>query len=64
METEAEYNVSSKPIHIDKVLEKINEIAKVSDTGDYIYRGEPAHHEEHPYNGRVISGLYREYIDI
>ena len=64
METEAEYKVSPKPIHIDKVLEKINEIAKVSDTGDYIYRGEPAHYQEHPYNRRVTSSLYREYIDI
>ena len=64
METEAEYKVSAKPIHIDKVLEKINEIAKVSDTGDYIYRGEPAQHQEPPYNGKVTSGLYRQYIDI
>ena len=64
METEAEYEISPKPIHIDEVLEKINEIAKESATGDYIYRGEPARHEEHPYCGRVISGLYRQYLDI
>ena len=64
METEAEYKVSAKPIHIDEVLEKINEIAKESDTGDYIYRGEPAQHQEPPYNGKVTSGLYRQYIDI
>ena len=44
MGTQAEYKASSQPIYIDEVLEKINEIAKVSVTGDYIYRGEPAHH--------------------
>ena len=58
METEAEYKVSPKPIHIDKVLEKINEIAKESATGDYIYRGEPEHYD------KVSSSLYREYHDI
>ena len=51
-------------IDIDEVLKKINEIARESDTGDYTYRGEPAHHQEAPYNGRVTSGLYRQYIDI
>jgi tetratricopeptide (TPR) repeat protein len=43
---------------LDKVLEKINEIAKESATGDYIYRGEPKHHDI------VSSSLYREYRDI
>ena len=52
------------PSDLDKVLEKINEIAKESATGDYIYRGEPAHHEEHPHCGKVSSSLYREYHDI
>ena len=55
METQAEYKVSSQPIHIDKILEKINEIAKESDTGDYIYRGESECHET------VSSSLYRQY---
>ena len=64
METEAENNGSSQQPDLDKVLEKINEIAKESADGDYIYRGEPAHYQEHPYNGRVTSGLYREYLDI
>ena len=63
METEAENNGSSQS-YLDKVLEKINEIAKESADGDYIYRGEPAHYQEHPYNGRVTSSLYREYLDI
>ena len=48
---------------LDKVLEKINEIAKESATGDYIYRGEPAHHNEHPYYGKVSSGLYRSFLE-
>ena len=42
----------------DKVLEKINEIAKESATSDYIYRGEPKH-----YN-IVCSSLYREFPDL
>ena len=64
METEAECKSSSQQPDLDEVLEKINEIAKESATGDYIYRGEPAHHEEPPYYGRVTSSLYRQYLDI
>ena len=64
METEAENNGSSQQTDLDQVLEKIKEIAKESADGAYIYRGEPAHYQEHPYNGRVTSGLYREYLDI
>ena len=55
METQTEDKVSSQPIQIDKVLEKINEIAKVSATGDYIYRGESECYE------KVSSSLYRQY---
>ena len=47
-----------KPSDLDKVLEKINEIAKESATGDYIYRGEPEHYD------KVSASLYREYRDI
>ena len=63
METQAEDKVPSQQIGIDEVLKKINEIAKASATGDYIYRGEPAYYEEAPYNGRVTSGLYRQYLE-
>ena len=62
METEVENNVSSEQSDLDGVLEKINEIARASDTGDYIYRGEPEHHQEKPYYGTVSSGLYRQYL--
>ena len=62
METQAEYKVSSQQIDIDEVLKKINEIARESATGNYIYRGEPAHYKDPPYYGRVTSGLYRQYI--
>ena len=55
METEAEHKASSPQTDLDKVLEKINEIAKVSATGDYIYRGETQCYE------KVCSNLYREY---
>ena len=46
------------PVDLDKVLEKINEIAKESATDDYIYRGESKD------RGIVSSSLYREYDDI
>ena len=64
METQAVYKASSQQTDLDKVLEKINEIARESAIGDYIYHGEPAHHKEHPYCGRVNSGFYRQYLDI
>ena len=53
---------SNQPVDLDNVLEKINEIAKESATGDYIYRGESSHHKKKPYYGKVSSGLYRDYI--
>ena len=55
METQAEDKVSAEQSDIDKVLEKINEIARISATGDYIYRGEAKYH------CKVSSNLYREY---
>ena len=55
METEAEYKVSSEQPDLDDVLDKISEISKKSDNGDYIYRGEPECYTE------ISSGLYREY---
>ena len=55
METQAEDKVSSQPPNLDKVLEKINEIARISVEGDYIYRGETKYH------CKVSSTLYREY---
>ena len=58
METQEEDKVPSQQIGIDEVLEKINEIARESATGDYIYRGEPVHYP------RVTSGLYRQYSHI
>ena len=43
---------------LEKVLEKINEIARESATGDYIYRGEPEHYD------KVSSSLYREAPEV
>ena len=43
---------------LNSVLEKIQEIVKLSANGDYLYRGEPECYE------KVSSGLYREYSDI
>ena len=64
METETEHKASSQQADLDEVLEKINEIERKSANGDYIYRGETSYHEEPPYNGRITSGLYRQYLDI
>ena len=44
--------------HLDKVLNVINQLAKKSAGGDYIYRGEPEHYE------KVSSSLYRQYKEI
>ena len=55
---------SNQQTDLDKISEKIKEISKVSGTGDYIYRGEPACHKKPPYNGNVNSGLYRQYLNL
>ena len=44
------------------VLEKIQEIVEKSADGDYIYRGEPEEHKEHPYYGKVSSSLCRSLL--
>ena len=51
-------NPSDEQTDLDRVLEKINEIAKESADGDYIYRGEPEHYEQ------VSSSLYREFPEV
>ena len=43
---------------LNRVLEKIQEIVKISEKGEYLYRGEPKHY------CKVSSGLYREYSKI
>ena len=42
----------------------IREIEEKSASEDYIYRGEPEHHEEPPYYGKICSSLYRQYARI
>ena len=42
----------------------IHEIEEKSAEGDYIYRGEPEHHEESPYHKKICSSLYRQYARI
>ena len=39
----------------------INEIESKSVNGNYIYRGEPETHEEHPHYGKVSSSLWRDF---
>ena len=48
----------NKNDQLSSVLEKIQEIVKLSADGDYLYRGEPEYYD------KVSSGLYREYSDI
>ena len=43
---------------LNSVLEKIQEIVKISANGDYLYRGEPECYD------KVSSGLYRQYSEI
>ncbi len=46
---------------LSKIKEKISEIEEQSSDGTYIYRGEPEHHEKQPYDGKVSSGLWRQF---
>ena len=46
---------------LHKIKELINEIEEKSADGNFIYRGEREHFEEHPYNGKISSNLWREY---
>ena len=45
-----------------RIREKISEIEEKSASGDYIYRGEPETHEEHPFCGTVSSSLWRKIV--
>ena len=49
------------PNDLSQIREKISEIEEKSANGDYIYRGEPECHQEHPHCGKVSSSLWREY---
>ena len=49
---------------IRNIRDIIREIEEKSAIGDYIYRGEPEHHEEPPYYGKICSSLYRQYARI
>ena len=49
----------NEPNTVEEVLRKIEEKAG---TGEYLYRGEPEHYQEHPYYGKVSSNLYREFL--
>ena len=50
----------NKPNLVGDILRKIEEKA---DTGEYLYRGEPEHYQEHPYYGKVSSNLYRVFLE-
>ena len=46
--------MSTRTTELNRILEIIGKIAKISVDGDYIYRGEPECHE------KVTSTLYRQ----
>ena len=48
------------PSTVEEVLQKIKQKAG---TGEYLYRGEPEHYQEHPYYGKVSSKLYRDFLE-
>ena len=50
--------------HLSDVRDTIRKIEEKSASGDYIYRGEPEHHDEFPYYGKISSSLYRQYARI
>ena len=50
----------NEPSTVNDILRKIEEKA---DTGEYLYRGEPEHYQEHPYYGKVSSNLYRAFLE-
>ena len=49
---------------LSEVRDIIREIEEKSTSGDYIYRGEPEHHDAFPYYGKISSSLYRQYARI
>lgn len=57
-----QYETSNDLIYDIKNI--IGQIEEKSAAGDYIYRGEPEHHEEPPYYGKICSSLYRQYARI
>ena len=44
-----------------EIKKRISEIERKSADGNYIYRGEPETHEEHPFCGKVSSNLLRDF---
>ena len=50
----------NEPSTVDEILRTIED---KSDTGEYLYRGEPEHYQEHPYYGKVSSKLYRDFLE-
>ena len=57
-----QYQTSNDPLY--DIRNIISQIEEKSAAGNYIYRGEPEHHEEPPYYGKICSSLYRQYARI
>ena len=45
--------------YLNRLSKITHDIVKESASGEYIYRGEPEHYKEQPYDGKVSSTLYR-----
>lgn len=53
-------NGSESQDNLNRVFEKIQEIAAKSTDKNFIFRGEPEHFREDPYYEKVSSSLWRE----
>ena len=57
-----QYQTSNDPLY--DIRNIISQIEEKSASGNYIYRGEPEHHEEPSYYRKICSSLYRQYAQI
>ena len=48
-----QYQTSNDPLY--DIRNIISQIEEKSASGNYIYRGEPEHHEEPPYYGKYVQ---------
>ena len=54
--------MNTQTTELNRILEIIGSIAKATADGGFIYRGEPEHYKENPYNEKVSSSLWRDCI--
>ena len=64
VEDKHDQSIPDKTTLLYDIRNIISQIEEKSASGNYIYRGEPEHHEEPPYYGKICSSLYRQYARI